>query len=193
MSRHTAHVSRTGLVLVGLILLLAGGAALARGLGASAAIVGDSHASLLTLAQTRYPAQHGWAWWAVAAAGAVIALLALWWMAAQTSTRTVRRLSVEPDRRHGTTVLRASAVTDAIADELESYTGIRAAGAALRGSAASPSLRLSVTAENRADHAAFRTRVQAEALANLRTALELDTVPTMLHIQFSRAFDRHLT
>ena len=192
MSRHTAHVSRTGLALVGLILLLAGGAALARGLGASAAILGDSHTSLLTLAQTRYPAQHGWAWWAVAAAGAVIALLALWWMAAQTSTRTVRRLSVEPDRRHGTTVLRASAVTDAIADELESYTGIRAAGAALRGSAASPSLRLSVTAENRADHAAFRTRVQAEALAHLRTALELDTVPTMLHIQFSRAFNRHL-
>jgi len=138
MSRHTAHVSRTGLVIVGLILLLAGGAALARGLDASSATLGDSHASLLTTAQTRYPGQHGWVWWAVAAGGAVIALLALWWMAAQTSTRTVRRLHIEPDRRHGTTVLRAAVVTNAVADELESYTGIRAADAALRGSAAIP-------------------------------------------------------
>ena len=192
MTRHTAHVSRTGLVIVGLILLLGGGVVLARGLNASSSILGSSHAPLLTHAQVRYPAQHGWVWPVTTAAAAVIALLALWWMAAQTSTKTVRRLPLEPDRIHGTTVLRADAATDAITDELESYPSIRSAGAALRGSPRAPGLRLSVTAENRADPATARTRIETEALPNLRTALELDTIPTVLRIRFSRAFGRHL-
>jgi hypothetical protein len=193
MTRHTAHVSRTGLVIVGLILLLGGGVVLARGLNASSSILGSSHAPLLTHAQVRYPAQHGWVWPVAAAAAAVIALLALWWLAAQTSTKTVRRMPLEPDRIHGTTVLRADAATGAITDELESYPGIRSAGAALHGSPLAPGLRLSVTAENRADPASSRTRIETEALPNLRTALELDTIPTVLRIRFSRAFDRHLT
>jgi hypothetical protein len=192
MTRHTAHVSRTGLVIVGLLLLLGGGVVLARGLNASSSILGSSHAPLLTHAQVRYPTQHGWVWPAAAAAAAVIALLALWWMAAQTSTKTVRRLPLEPDRIHGTTVLHADAATGAITDELESYPGIRSAGAALHGSPLAPGLRLSVTAENRADPATSRTRIETEALAHLRTALELDTIPTVLRIRFSRAFDRHL-
>ena len=192
MTRHTAHVSRTGLVIVGLLLLLGGGVVLARGLNASSSILGSSHASLATPAQIRYPAQHGWVWPAAAAAAAVVALLALWWMAAQTSTKTLRRLPVEPDRIHGTTVLRADAATGAITDELESYPSIRSAGAALHGSPLAPGLRLSVTAENRADPATSRTRIETEALAHLRTALELDTIPTVLRIRFSRAFDRHL-
>lgn len=192
MTRHTAHVSRTGLVIIGLILLLGGGAVLARGLGASQSILGSSHATLLTHGEVQYPSRNSWVWPVVAAACAVIALLALWWMAAQTSTRTVRRMSVEPDRVHGTTVLRADAATGAIADELESYPSIRAADAVLRGSAATPGLQLAVTAENRADPATLRARIESEALAHLRTALERDTIPTVMRLQFSRAFDRHL-
>ena len=113
MTRHTATVSRTGLVIVGLILLLGGGAVLARGLNASSSILGSAHAPLATHSQVRYPAQHGWVW--------------------------------------------------------------------------------PVTAENRADPATTRTRIETEALPNLRTALELDTIPTVLRIRFSRAFGRHLT
>ena len=192
MTRHTAHVSRTGLVIVGLILLLGGGVVLARGLNVSSPILGSAHAPLATRSQIQYPAQHGWVWPAAAAAAAVVALLALWWMAAQTSTKTVRRLPVEPDRIHGTTVLRADAATSAITDELESYPSIRSAGAALHGSPLAPGLQLSVTAENRADPATSRARIETEALAHLRTALELDTIPTVLRIRFSRAFDRHL-
>jgi hypothetical protein len=192
MTRHTAHVSRTGLVIIGLILLLGGGAVLARGLRAAPSVLGSSHAPLVTHQQAGYPAQHGWVWWAVAAACAVIALLALWWMAAQTGTRTVRRLPLEPDRIQGATVLRADAATGAIADELETYPSIRSADAALQGSPRAPGLRLSVTAENRADPARARAFAETEALPHLRTALERDTIPTVLRLQFSRAFDRHL-
>ncbi len=193
MLRHTAHVSRTGLVIIGLILLLGAGAVLARGLAASASVHGSPHAPLLTHGQVQYPAKNGWVWPVVAAACAVIALLALWWMVAQTNTKTVRRMSVEPDRIHGTTVLPASAATSAVTDELESYPSIRAADAALRGSAVTPDLQLAVTAENRADPATLRTWIETEALPHLRTALERDTIPTMMRLQFSRAFDRHLT
>jgi hypothetical protein len=192
MTRHTARISRAGLILIGLILLAGGGTALARGLDAFPAVLGRAGSPLLSHAQTRYPAGHAWVWPAAAAAAAVIALLALWWLAAQTRANTVRRLSLEPDRTHGVTVLPADAATGVITDELESYPGIQRASATLQGSPAAPRLQLSVTAEDHADLAILRTRIEAEALAHLRTALELDTIPTVLRIRFSPAHHRHL-
>ena len=50
MTRHTARVSRTGLAIIGLILLLGAGAVLARGLNASTTVLGNPHA-----ARTRPP------------------------------------------------------------------------------------------------------------------------------------------
>lgn len=193
MTRHTARVSRTGLLIIGLILLLGAGAVLARALNASASVLGSSGAPLLTHTQVQYPTQHSWVWPVVAAVSAVIAALALWWMAAQTSTKTVRQLPLEPDHVHGTTVLRADAATGAIADEIEAHPNIRSADAALRGSRRNPGLRLDVTAENRADPATLRRSIETEAIPHLRTALEMETIPTVMRLQFSRAFDRHLT
>jgi hypothetical protein len=193
MTRHTARVSRTGLLIIGLILLLGAGAVLARGLKASTTVLGSQHAVLLTHGQVQYPAKNSWVWPAVAAGSFVIAVLALWWMAAQTRIRQVRRLPLEPDRLHGTTTLRADAATGAMTDELKSHPSIRASDALLHGSATAPGLRLGVTAENRADPRWVRAGIEADALPHLRGALELDKIPTVLHLQFSRAFDRHLT
>ncbi len=192
MTRHTAHISRTGLVVIGLILLLGAGTVLARGLAASTSVLGSSGAPVLSHTQVSYPTQHSWVWPVTAAVCAVIAALALWWLAAQTSTKTVRSLPLEPDHRHGRTALPAVAVTDAVSDELESYPTIRAADAVLRGSATRPGLALAVTAENRADPVAVRRSIETEALPHLRTALEVDTIPTVMRMQFSRAFDRHI-
>jgi hypothetical protein len=193
MTRHTAHVSRVGLLVVGLILLLGAGAVLARGLSASTADLGAAHAPLLTPGQARYPTANSWVWPVVAAASFLVAVLALCWMAAQTRTRPVRRIPVEPDHLHGTTTLRADAATDAVAGELKSHPGIRAAGALLHGSAVRPGLRLGVTAENRFDPGQVRSGIEDAVLPHLRTALELDSIPTVLTLRFSRAFDRHLT
>ncbi len=193
MTRRTARVSRIGLVVIGLILMLGAGAVLARALNASAADLGASHAPLLTHGQAQYPAKNSWVWPVVAAGSFLIAVLALWWMAAQTRIRAVHRLPLEPDRLHGTTTMRAGAVTDAVADELTSYPGIRAAGALLHGSAVTPGLKLGVTSENRADPDLVRGEIEDAALPHLRTALEIDKIPTVLTLRFSRAFDRHLT
>lgn len=193
MTRHTARVSRTGLVIIGLILLLGAGAVLARSLNASTPVLGDPHAPLLTHGQVQYPAKNSWVWPVVAAASFLIAVLALWWMAAQTRIGTVRRMPLEPDSMHGTTTLRADAATGAMTDELKSHPSIRAADAILHGSSTTPGLRLGVTAENHADPGLVRADIENEALPHLRSALELDKIPTVLRLRFSRAFDRHLT
>jgi hypothetical protein len=193
MTRHTARVSRTGLVIIGLILLLGAGAVLARGLSAATSVLGNPHAPLLTRGQVQYPAKNSWAWPVVAAASFLIAVLALWWMAAQTRIRAVRRMPIEPDHLHGTTMLRADAATGAMTDEIKSHPSVRAADALLHGSSTTPGLRLGVTAENRANPGLVRADIEEEALPQLRNALELDTIPTVLRLQFSRAFDRHLT
>jgi hypothetical protein len=193
LTRHTARVSRTGLVIIGLILLLGAGAVLARSLNASTSVLGNQHAPLLTHGQVQYPTENSWVWPVVSAGSFLIAALALWWMAAQTRTRAVRRMPLEPDRLHGTTTLRADAATGAMTDELESHPSIRGSDALLHGSATSPGLRLNVTAENLADPGLVRAGVETEALPHLREALELDKIPTVLRLQFSRAFDRHLT
>jgi len=193
MTRHTARVSRTGLAIIGLILLLGAGAVLARSLNASTAVLGNPHAPLLTHGQVQYPTKNTWVWPVVAAGSFLIAALALWWMAAQTRIRAVRRMPLEPDRVHGTTTLRADAVTGAVTEELKSHPSIRAADALLHGSSTTPALRLGVTAENRADPALVRAGIENEALPHLRSTLELDTIPTVLRLQFSPAFDRHLT
>lgn len=193
MTRHTARVSRTGLVVIGLILLLGAGAVLARALNASTAGLGAPHATLLTHAQAQYPTVHSWVWPVAAAASFLIAVLALWWMAAQTRTRAVRRIPLESDRLHGTTTMYADAATDAVTDELRNQPGIRAAGALLHGSPVTPGLRLGVTAENRTDPGLVRAGIEGTALPHLRNALELDKIPAVLTLRFSRAFDRHLT
>jgi hypothetical protein len=92
MTRHTARASRTGLVIIGLILLLGAGAVLARSLNASTSVLGNPHAPLLTHGQVQYPTKNSWVWPVVAAASFLIAVLALWWMAAQTRIRAVRRM-----------------------------------------------------------------------------------------------------
>ena len=193
MTRRAARVSRTGLVIIGLILLLGAAAVLARALNASDTVLGNPHAPLLTQGQVQYPTDNSWVWPVVAAGSFVIAALALWWMAAQTRTRAVRRMPLEPDRSRGTTTLRGDAATGAMTDELESHPGIRASDALLHGSATTPGLRLGVTTENRADPGLVRATIETEALPRLRRALELEKIPTVLRLQFSRAFDRHLT
>ena len=193
MTRRTARVSRTGLAILGLILLLGAGAVLARSLNASTPVLGNPHAALLTHGQVQYPTKNSWVWPLVAAGSFLIAVLALCWMAAQTRTRAVRRIPLEPDRVHGTTALRADAVTGAMTDELESHPSIRAADAFLHGSSTSPDLRLRITAENRADPRLVRAEIENEALPHLHGALELGKVPTVVRLQFSRAFDRRIT
>jgi hypothetical protein len=192
VTRHIAHVNRTVLFIIGLILLAGGGAALVRGLGTYPTSLGRSGAPIVTAAQARYPGRHAWVWPAAAASAAIVALLALYWLLIQARTSTVRRLSLEPERTHGVTVLPADAVTGAITDELNTRPGIHRAAAALRGSPAAPGLELSVTAADHTDPALLRGYIEGEALTHLRASLERETIPAVLRIRFGPGQDRTL-
>lgn len=188
MDRHVAHINRTGLVLVGLVLMAAGGAALARGLGA----FGNGRASdpVLSDGVRRYADDHGWFWPSVGAAAVVLALFGLAWLFAQGRSRRLRGFSMEPDAYAGATRLSAKAVTDAVESDIEEYPGVQSARARLTGTSEWPRMSLSVAYEGHADVADLRRRIGDEAVRRLCATLERDTVPTVVRLRLVSADDR---
>ncbi|TDB88596.1 alkaline shock response membrane anchor protein AmaP [Actinomadura sp. 7K534] len=181
MDRRPAHLNRTGLILVGVVLAAAGGAGLARGLG----VFGDGRASapVLTAGVRRFAEDNAWFWPAVAAAAVVLALLGIAWLLAQGRTGRLPGLALEPDAGAGTTRLSAKAVSAALEAEIGEYPGVRKVRARLIGSSGRPELRLNIAYGEHADPAELRRRVQDEAVPRLRAALERDSVPTVVRLR----------
>ncbi|MEU6039801.1 alkaline shock response membrane anchor protein AmaP [Actinomadura sp. NPDC047616] len=182
MTRRTGRTNRLGLALLGLILTAVGGTALARALDLSPRLLGEGHGLVLGEPTRRVAADHWWFWPALAVAAAVIALLALGWLAAQTRTQTVRHVSLEPDPRHGATHLPAQAATHALEDDLTSSPQIHRAHATLTGAPTTPQLTLVVTLRTDTDLTDARLRIQ-HAVARLRSALETDHLPATIQIR----------
>ncbi|WP_018655820.1 alkaline shock response membrane anchor protein AmaP [Actinomadura flavalba] len=181
MDRHAARLNRTALTLLGLVLLLAGLAGLALGLGLFGA--GRADEAVLSDATRRFASGNAWYWYAVAAGAVVLALLGLGWLIAQGRRDKVSDLALEPDPGNGTTKLSAKAVTNALEDEIEEYPGVRGAGARLGGSSARPKLFINVAYARDADLAGLRRRVTGDALAHVRTALDRDSLPAVVRLK----------
>ncbi|MFD0900986.1 alkaline shock response membrane anchor protein AmaP [Actinomadura sediminis] len=179
MDRHPARANRTGLILLGVVLLAAGGAGLARGAG----LFGDETTRVLSPDVRRFAEDNAWFWPAIAAAAVVLALLGVLWLIGQVRTRRVPELAMEPDPDGGRTSLSAKAVTGALEREIERYPGVRRVRARLLGSSRDPELRLNVTYGHRADAADLRRRIQEEGVPRLCAALERDTVPTVVRLR----------
>lgn len=179
-SPRTRRTNRGVLALLGLLLLAAGTAGIAAGAGA----FGDNirHRKAIPQYTRQWVYSHDWFWLAVAAGSILIALLALRWLLTQTSTNRVARFDLEPDHRTGRTVLAARAVTDAVAEEIESYRGVTGASAQLIGSAATATLLLRVTLDDRTDPTTVRDRVETEAVRHARQALDKTTMPVRLEL-----------
>jgi hypothetical protein len=183
MDRHASRINHVGLTLLGLLLLAAGAFGLARGLGAFGG--GPADDTLITGAMRRYADAQGWFWPAVAAAGVVLALLGLTWLMAQVRSEQLPGLALEGggDGSGGTTHLSGRAVTQALEDEIAEYPGVRGVRARLLGRSKRPRLRLNVQYAREADVVVLRRRIDAEAVARLRTALERDSLPTVLQLR----------
>jgi hypothetical protein len=178
LSPRTGVRNRLRLGLVGLVVFVGGGLALARGFGAFGSRY--AHAPLLTPTESSYAAHYTWFWPVVGAIAVVVALLALRWLALQFRRDRVRSLTLERDRRSGATRLPASAATTAVEDDVSGYHGVRSAQAHLTRDPASPELALSVALDDRADLAEVRDRIESEALPRFRQAIEVDSLPTRL-------------
>ncbi|MEO3828276.1 alkaline shock response membrane anchor protein AmaP [Actinomadura sp. B10D3] len=180
MDRRPAHVNRTGLLLLGIVLAAAGGGGLARGLGA----FGDARASAPVLGEARrFSNEHGWFWPAVAAAAVVMVLLGVAWLLQHVRSGRLRGLALEPDVEAGTTRVEARAIAGALEAEIGEYPGVHKVRAGLIGSSKRSELHLNIAYGQDADPAELRRRIQDEAIPRLCTALERGSIPTVVRLR----------
>ncbi|GAA1200924.1 alkaline shock response membrane anchor protein AmaP [Prauserella alba] len=182
-----ARLNRSLLALFGLVLVAAGGFAVATHVGWLTVLGADTR---VVPGTARPPT---WALYVTAAAGVVVALLALTWLLAQLARKpatTTWRFEREPAA--GTTELAASTAVEPLLAELESYDGVASARGTLGGPQRSPVLTLVITAESDGDPAEIRRRLTSEGIPRLCTALELDSLPTRAEFRFSTKTNSHV-
>lgn len=187
---HADRTNRTVISLVGAIALALG----VGGLLAAAGVFGHrfQHRQLLDNGLSRYVGNHGvWLWPAIAAVTLVIVLLALLWLLRlllstdRTSGITIatpKRNTQEGDATAGRTLLAASALSQAVAEEIGNYHGVTSSKARMLGDANDAALAIEVTASRRAELRPLVDRIEAEAIAHARAALENPDLPVKLDI-----------
>lgn len=182
MSRRTARGNRIGMIMIGLVLIAAGGAALARGLAVRPSLFGPAGAAVVDEHTRHYAASQSWFWPVVAVLAVAAGLLALRWLAVQTRSDSIRHIGLEPDPRHGVTRLSAVAATGALEDDLSASPYVQRATAHLTGVPAAPRLALTVTLHTDAGPADASQRI-SQALTRFRHALETERLTATVRIR----------
>ncbi|GAB3210558.1 hypothetical protein GCM10027294_29450 [Marinactinospora endophytica] len=167
---------------MGLLLVLAGAAALATGWGLFG--VGPARSALVG-APIVDGLRRPWVPYVVAAVAIVVALLALRWLVVQGRTDTVGRLRMDPGDEGGTTEMPAGVARSVFEEEIGDYAGVRRARAHITESGVDPQLRVDLTLNDDADASAVWRRIRAEALDDLRTSLELERLPAVIRMSMT--------
>ena len=163
------RLNRALLTALALILIALGGAGLAAGLDAFGSSF--AHRTVFDNAVCHYIGKHGsWVWPLIAVTTILVALAALRWLATQASTERVSTLAIDADPGQGTTTLRSSALSDAVAAQISTYRGVHSAKAQLRGDT-DERLALTVTVADRVSFASLRQRIETQAVSDARSAL----------------------
>ena len=172
-------MNRVLLSLTGLVLVAAGAFAVLTNLGVLSFV--DRSGS--RVAGTGRPAT--WVWYVVAAAGVVVALLALRWLLSQV-TPAVRsqtwQVSDEPD---GRTELSSDDAAAPFVADVSAFPGVHSARAALSGPLSAPRLAVMVGIEQDASVDDVRSHIGEYALPRLRQALDLDELPAAVEFRFT--------
>jgi len=183
---HADRTNRFGLALFGLVVLVIGAAAMC----ASVGVFGHTfaHHTLFANQVSRYVGHHGgWVWPAAAGVSLVIAVVALRWiLALLVSTDRAGDIPVPVATSDGTTILQPAAITGALAREISTYHGVDRAHGRIIGDGGAPEIVLEVTAKPASDLHALYQRIEAEALAHARQALDKDGLPIKLDLDVAR-------
>ena len=188
------HADRTNRV----VITLVGAIAVALGVGgllAAAGVFGNrfQHRQLVDNGFSRYVGKHGvWLWPAIAAVTLVLVLLALIWLLRllfSTDRSSGIAISTAPtdkenidDRAGGRTSMTATALAQAVTDEIETYHGVTGAKARILGGPANPTLAIEVTASRRAELAPLVNRIEQQAITHARQSLAKPRLPVKLDI-----------
>ncbi|MBF4137207.1 MULTISPECIES: alkaline shock response membrane anchor protein AmaP [Streptomyces] len=181
-------VNRVLLTLAGLLLVVAGGATLAVGLGLKPPswwIYDDRHEVLLTGANRTRWRDEGWWWPVVIAVLAVLLLLALWWLSAELRRHRLAVLAVDTGDGDGAEV-RGRAVEDALGDEAERLPGVDRARVLLRGRRDSPEVRAGLRLEPAAGPRETLECLVGRGLRNARGSLGRDELPAEVVLKAAR-------
>ncbi|MBE7195864.1 MAG: DNA-directed RNA polymerase subunit beta [Gordonia polyisoprenivorans] len=180
---HADRTNRTALIIVALIAATAGLFGVLVGYG----VLGDGpqHRSLLHNPVSRFfGREHTWLWPVLAVAGAILTLACLYWLYVllfSTDRAHAIRLTGQHDEG-GRTTLNPAALTQAVAGEIAGYPGVSAARARLLGDMWKPTLVVTAVLEDSADLASLRRRIEHEAIAHARTAVDDPTLPVQLDL-----------
>ncbi len=179
---HADRTNRVALTLFGLLVLVAGAA----GITASTGVFGSafSRRTLFDNRASTYIGHHGdWLWAAVAVACLLVALAALRWiLALLVSTDRVGDIAIPIGTDEGTTVLHHTALTGALTREISGYHGVETARARVIGDEVDPEIVLTVTSIPSADLRLLHRRIETEALAHAREALDKPSMPIQLDL-----------
>jgi hypothetical protein len=182
---HAERTNRTVMLLFAVLLIAVGldaGAASIGGYG-----TGTAHSHLMDNPTGHFIGADGiWLWPVAAAAGLIVALIALRWLIALLfSTDRSGDLLIPSGNGAGRTTLASGALTDAVAEEIEGYRGVNSARARLIGDREDPELVVTAGLEETADFTALRQRIETEALTHARQALGDMALPTQLELTIS--------
>ncbi|MCT4354972.1 alkaline shock response membrane anchor protein AmaP [Streptomyces sp. Je 1-79] len=174
------RVNRIVLGLVGLLLVVLGGAVLASGFDLAVPSwwpwSGPSDV-LLSRADRQRWRDEGWWWPVVIAVLGVIVLLALWWLLAQLRRARLAEILIDTGDGEVATV-RGRTLETVLEADAAAQDGVARARVALSGRRTAPRTRVAMRLEPYASPGAALTTLTTEGLANARTSVGLSTLPT---------------
>jgi hypothetical protein len=175
-----ARLNRSLLTVAGVLLLAAGGFAVATHFGKLTVLKPDS----ALVPGTGTPPT--WVFYAAAAAAVVVGLLMLRWLVAQLARKPkTHTWRLETDPGTGRTELGASTAVAPLLGEVAAYDGVAAAYGTLAGTRTAPAVALVVSVEQDGDLTAIRRRIDTVGLPRLRQALDLTELPVTVEFRFS--------
>lgn len=190
MRRMAAGANRTGLFIIGLILLLGGAFVALFGLGLLAGILPglDPSASLAPIAD-----KFALPFSAIVAVviAVVLAIIGIWWLSLQIPRKDAAKpLRLQQDARTGITSVTAAVVAEAVSDDLEATDGVEDSQVILRGTAKRPELIVHVDVDERADIDAVVADIAQRVAGNASRALGVPIAAMGLEIGIARSSNR---
>ncbi|PIM68448.1 alkaline shock response membrane anchor protein AmaP [Streptomyces sp. JV178] len=178
-------VNRVLLGLVGLVLLVLGGAVLAVGLGLEPPswwIHDGRHDVLLSQAERTRWRDEGWWWPTVIAVLALLVLLALWWLTSVLRRHRLTEVLVDTGDGEGA-LLRGRALEGVLTTEAARLDGVERAHAHLTGRRSAPEARLRARLQPHAHPADTLHRLTTEAVAHAKNSAGLATLPAEVRLR----------
>jgi len=183
MRGHADRTNRTIMIVLGAIFAAIGGAIIAANTGLFAS--GFPQRTLLENPAVSWIGGHSTWFWPIAAAVAfVLGALALFWLIKiLRGPPRAHDISIDGSAR---TTVGATALRDALTNEIQSYRGVDAAKVRVYGDPIQPRLGVKVNLTADARVAEVRNRIEQQALAHAREALDAPQMPVTLDLGVSK-------